>query len=292
MVDGEGRTLADGKPPAGTLADGKPPATVKPPIMPLSSFAGGRLFGARHAPSSGGARPPWALALPGWQRTHRDFDAVLDGLDGVAVDLPGFGASPPPAQAWTTAEYAASLAPVLDEMDDAVVVLGHSFGGRVATHLAAAHPARIVAQVLTGVPLTRPPGAPRRRSPRAFRLGRALHRARLLSDARMEALRLRYGSADYRTAAGVLRPILVKAVNEDYLDVLASFPNPVELVWGADDDQAPVAGAEVAVERCAQGRLTVLPGVGHFTPQHAAGDLRAALERHRPVSRVRSIEAN
>lgn len=254
--------------------------------MPLSSFAGGRLFGARHAAVGGsndqGQRRPWVLALHGWQRTHRDFDAVLDGLDAIAVDLPGFGASPPPSEPWSTADYAASLTPLLEDMADTFVVLGHSFGGRVAVHLAAGHPDRVTAQVLTGVPLTRPPGLRRRRSPWRFRLGRALHRARLVSPARMEALRVRYGSEDYRAAVGVLRPILVKAVNEDYLAALAAFPHPTELVWGADDDQAPLAGAEAAVASCVQGRLTVVAGIGHFTPQRAVTELRAALERHRP----------
>jgi pimeloyl-ACP methyl ester carboxylesterase len=244
--------------------------------MPLTSFANGRLFGARH-----GQGRPWVLALPGWQRTHRDFDALLDGLDAVALDLPGFGAAPAPPAAWSTSEYARWVAPVLDEMDDIVVILGHSFGGRVAVQMAAAQP-QVGAQVLTGVPLTRPPGA-QRRSPRSFRIARTLHRAHLVSERRMDRLRWKYGSADYRAAAGVLRGVLVKAVNEDYLDVLSAFPGPVELVWGAEDDQAPVAAADIAVRRCAQGRLTVVPGVGHVdAPRQAHRELRAALERHRP----------
>jgi pimeloyl-ACP methyl ester carboxylesterase len=152
-------------------------------MVPLTSFAGGTLFGVRH-----GQGRPWVLALHGWQRSHRDFDTVLDGFDAIALDLPGFGATPAPPAAWSTAEYAAAMVPVLDEMAETVVVLGHSFGGRVSVHLAAAHPDRIGAQVLTGVPLTRTP-EPRRRAPWPFLAGRALHRAHLVSDRRMERIR-------------------------------------------------------------------------------------------------------
>lgn len=245
--------------------------------MPLTTFAGGRLFGARY-----GSDRPWVLALHGWQRSHRDFSAVLEGFDAIAIDLPGFGSAPAPPGAWSTADYAAWVAPVLDEMGDAAVLLGHSFGGRVAVHLAAAHPQRVSAQILTGVPLTRPPGVKPPKAPRGFRVGRALHRAGLVSDARMDSLRERHGSADYRAAAGVMRQVLVKAVNEDYLDALGSFPGPVELVWGTEDTAAPLAAAQVALGVCARGRLTPLPGVGHFTPLQATAALRSALEDHRP----------
>src|SRR4051812_38815028 len=110
----------------------------------LTAFDDGRLFGA-----TTGDGHPWVLALHGWQRTHRDFNRVLDGVAAVALDLPGFGASPPPPQPWGGAEYAAAVAPVLERFDQPPVVLGHSFGGRVAVHLAAAYPERVHALVLT-----------------------------------------------------------------------------------------------------------------------------------------------
>ena len=107
----------------------------------LKAFAGGNLFGA----TTGSGRP-WVLALHGWRRTHVDFDAVVGGpdpLDAVALDLPGFGVSPEPPEGWGAEDYASFVSAVLDEMVDRVVVIGHSFGGRVAVHLAANHPDRV-----------------------------------------------------------------------------------------------------------------------------------------------------
>jgi pimeloyl-ACP methyl ester carboxylesterase len=247
------------------------------PSSMLKTFAGGRLFGA-----SFGEGRPWVLALPGWTRTHRDFDDLLANYDAISVDLPGFGAAPPPPDAWSTAAYAAYVAPVLDDLAPGAVVLGHSFGGRVAVHLGATHPDRVGALVLTGVPLLRNPAARPPRSPLAFRMGKALQRRGLLGEARIEGMRKRYGSADYRAASGVMRDVLVKAVNETYEAPLAAFPGPIELVWGTEDDQAPIAVAEAALAISARATLTRCPGVGHFVPQQAPDVLRAALERHRP----------
>lgn len=240
----------------------------------LQAFANGRLFGA----SFGSARPA-VLALHGWGRSSADFRSTLDGLDAVALDLPGFGATPEPPGAWGAAEYAAAVAPVLDEMATPAVVLGHSFGGRVAVHLAAAHPDRVGGLVLTGVPLVRRPDAPRRRPAPAFRIGRALHRRGLVPDARMEALRRRYGSADYRAASGVMRSVHVRAVNETYDDVLARVACPVELVWGDDDTDVPVAVAEAASRLLGDATLHLVPGAGHHTPLTAPAALREAVAR-------------
>jgi pimeloyl-ACP methyl ester carboxylesterase len=164
-----------------------------------------------------------------------------------------------------------------------VVVIGHSFGGRVALQLAVANPDRIAALVLTGVPLGRPPGATRRAPAVRYRLGRALYRRRLISDAWMERLRHRYGSEDYRQASGAMRDVLVKAVNETYQSQLEAFSGPIELLWGADDDQVPVSVAQSAMASCRQPNLRVIPGVGHFLPLDAPEALIEAVSRHRPA---------
>lgn len=240
----------------------------------LKAFDGGRVFGSVH-----GAAPATVLALHGWGRSSADFDEVLRGLDAVALDMPGFGATPPPPEPWGTPEYAAAVAPVIDEMAAPVVVLGHSFGGRIAVQLAAARPEATAGLVLTGVPLARPPGAPSRRPPLAYRLGRAAFRRRLLGPDRMEWLRQRYGSTDYRAATGVMRDVHVRTVNETYDDVLGRLAAPVELVWGADDADVPLAVAQAVHRRLPGSTLVTVPGAGHLTPLTAPEALRASLER-------------
>jgi pimeloyl-ACP methyl ester carboxylesterase len=243
----------------------------------LKAFDSGRLFGSLHR-ADGGVR---VLALHGWRRTSADFDNVLAGLGALALDLPGFGASPEPPTGWGTEDYAKAVEAVLPELDLPVVVLGHSFGGRVAVRLAASRPDAVRALVLTGVPLLRVGGGAARKPALSYRMARALHRRGVLvSDARMEAYRRKHGSADYRAATGVMRDVFVRVVNESYEDDLARLACPVDLVWGDDDAEAPLAVAEAAVRLMGEGTVEVLPGAGHLTPLTAPDALRAAVERH------------
>ena len=246
----------------------------------LKAFDSGRLFGTVHKAHGRGDGPPRVLALHGWRRTSADFDKTLAGLPAgaLALDLPGFGASPEPPAAWGTEDYAEAVSAVLDELQAPVVVLGHSFGGRVAVRLAATRPDDVAGLVLTGVPLLRT--APSGKPALSFRMARWLHRKGVLSDDRMEALRRQHGSADYRAATGVMRDVFVRVVNESYEDDLRAVRCPVELVWGDDDADARLSVAQQAAAILGErARLTVLPGAGHLTPLTAPDHLRAAVER-------------
>jgi pimeloyl-ACP methyl ester carboxylesterase len=242
----------------------------------LQTFAGGRLFGSVTGPDG-----PRILALHGWGRTHRDFDGVVaavgeDPLPALAIDLPGFGASPPPTAVWGADEYAEAVGDLLGDMQSPVIILGHSFGGRVALHLANQRPASVEALVLTGVPFLHPAGQRTRVAP-AYKAIRRLHRMKVVSDGAMEAARQRYGSADYKAAQGIMRQVHVRSVNETYEAQLDAVQCPVHMIWGADDTATPLEVAERAVARVARGDLEVYPGVGHLTPLLIPAALRAAV---------------
>ncbi|GAC1590532.1 MAG: alpha/beta hydrolase [Acidimicrobiales bacterium] len=240
----------------------------------LSALAGGRMLGSRF-----GSEPPGVVALHGWARSGADFDRVLTGLDAVAPDLPGFGATAPPDAAWGSAEYASAVLPLCEEGPPPIVV-GHSFGGRVAVMLAAAHPERVGGLVLTGTPLWRPEGSVAPSAGLGFRLVKRLHAVGLIGDDWMEKRRQRSGSQDYKAAAGVMRAVLVRAIAETndgtYRRALAAVTCPIALVWGERDTAAPLAVAREA-HAATGAALTVLPGVGHMTPVDAPDALHAAI---------------
>lgn len=244
----------------------------------LQTFCGGRLFAERY-----GSASVEVVGLHGWARTRADLAGPLAGLNALAFDLPGFGASPDPPEAWGAQDYAALLAEALVGLDRPQVVLGHSFGGRVAISLAASWPKLVSGLVLTGVPLLRKKSASAS-SPWRFRAAKWGNRHGLMSESRMESLRHRYGSYDYQHAQGVMRSVLVRVVNESYEESLVQITCPVELIWGANDTAAPVAVAREASVLLRDAKLEVIPDGGHMTPLSSSDVLRQSVQRLLGVS--------
>jgi pimeloyl-ACP methyl ester carboxylesterase len=243
----------------------------------LRAYGDGTIFGEPY-----GQGPIRVIWLHGWARRGEDFAAAANvlaqrGVASVAVDLPGFGASPIPTVAGGARRYAELVLPVIMEIGDGpFVVVGHSFGGTVACVLAAHHPELVRSLVLTGAPLLRSPSSSS--SPVAYRAKRWLHARGVLSGARMEAARQKYGSSDYRNATGVMRDVLVISVNESYEEELVHLEVPVTLLWGEADREVPL---DVATRASAlietTHTLQSLQGIGHLVPTEAPGELASVV---------------
>ena len=249
------------------------------PLDVLRSFGDSRVFGEVYG--TGPLRVVW---LHGWARTARDFSRAAQlladrGVASVALDLPGFGASPPPDSAVGARLYGELILASLREIAESPLVLvGHSFGGRVALSVASEHPELAHALVLTGVPLVRL--GPPKRSPFAYRALRWLAGHRLVSDQRLEAARQKYGSSDYKNASGVIRDVLVATMQENYERALSSLSVPVIFVWGEGDREAPLEVAERAADLVTSPTsVVVVPGAGHFVPLEAPDALVEATTR-------------
>jgi pimeloyl-ACP methyl ester carboxylesterase len=239
----------------------------------LRTYGDVNLFG-----ESFGEGTPRVVWLHGWARRGQDFTLAATslaerGIASVALDLPGFGASPLPSKAGGARYYAELVLPALRELAvEPLVLVGHSFGGTVAIVLASEHPELLQSLVLTGAPLIRK--VTRSKSPLAYRSIRWLHARRVVSNARLEAARQKYGSTDYKRAQGLLREILVASVNESFEPELVSLTVPVILLWGKNDREVPVEVAEQAAQLIpVEHSLRVVDGVGHLLPLEASGDL-------------------
>ena len=238
--------------------------------MAIQALADGRVLAERI-----GGTPARVVALHGWGRSGADFTGLLAGLDAVAIHLPGFGPTDAPDSVWGTGEYARLVAEAIEPLGP-VVVVGHSFGGRIAVRLAASRPELVSGLVLTGAPLVRI--TPVSKPSLSYRIAKMLNRVGLIPDSVMESRRKKAGSADYNAAQGIMRDIMVKTVNENYDDDLARITTPTWLVWGEYDTAAPTAAGKVASERIRGARWAVVPGEAHLLTPVLSAAVRAAVE--------------
>jgi lipase len=142
--------------PGGDRQPGEAGRSGSPPDKPSGTDPASpwhhRQVSKLHVRRYGPAGPVQVLAIHGLtghgQRWQRLASGHLPGVSVAAPDLLGHGRSTwvPP---WTIEANVAALASMLaDQGDTLAVVVGHSFGGAVALHLAAAHPDRVGALVL------------------------------------------------------------------------------------------------------------------------------------------------
>jgi pimeloyl-ACP methyl ester carboxylesterase len=222
-------------------------------------------FRVRGLPSGEGL-----LMLHGWGQNSLSFMSAASALEQkyrlLTPDLPGFGFSEAPKEAWGSAEYARVVASLPTAAGfESVNVLGHSFGGKVALALATAYPELVKKLVIVASPIVRLPLEPgaRGRSKTYVMVRKTANLVPPLRGRILDWARNRYGSADYK-AAGPLRPTLVRVVNEDWRPALAAVQAPVLLIWGSADTEVPLRVAEEAVQELPRAELVVLEGAGHF----------------------------
>ena len=248
-------------------------------VVVLRSYGDSRLFGESYG--TGETRVVW---LHGWGRGAQDFSLCANilaerGISSISLDLPGFGASPTPEVAGGARHYAQLVLPALREIAiDPVVLVGHSFGGTVGVVLASDHPELVSTLVLVGAPVVRTPSSAR--SPFAYRSVRWLAKRHLVSEARLERARQKYGSRDYKNAQGIMREVLVTSVNESLEPELARLTLPVSFLWGERDLDVPFVTATTAAS-LVQGPTTLreLPGIGHLVPTESPRELADTVEK-------------
>ncbi|MEU3370985.1 alpha/beta hydrolase [Streptomyces sp. NPDC006660] len=129
-------------------------AALAPRVSPVGAAEGeelrsvslpGLTLAIRSRPTSRPGLEP-ALYVHGLGGSSRNWSALMpllaDRLDGEAVDLPGFGDSPPPDDGnYSLTGHARAVIRLLDSSDRGPVhLIGNSLGGAVATRVAAARP--------------------------------------------------------------------------------------------------------------------------------------------------------
>lgn len=235
-----------------------------------------------HAEVSGKGAP--LILMHGWGCDHttvRSIAATAALTNRVYnIDFPGFGASPEPDEVWEIDRYTRLIEDFArQEGLDSPVLVGHSFGGRVAILMASRTP-------VSKVVLVDAAGIKPRRSLKyyykvyTFKASKWL--ANLLlgkekSAKRVEAMRARRGSSDYAQASARMRAIMSRVVNQDLTDRLHLIKAPTLLIWGENDTATPVADARKMARLIPDAGLVSFAGCGHYSFLDNPGQFRAVL---------------
>ena len=224
-----------------------------------------------------GAAGKTIVFLPGWGRTKSDFDSLGRMLETrvpdaaiIHLDLPGFGGSPlPHDDGLGISEYAEILKEFLAKLGaDKVVVVGHSFGGKIALRFSALFPDRTEKLVLISAAGVSKKSFFVRLAALGGLMFRGLvfpfqyaHRVRRLRY----ALRSLLGSSDYRaTLSPGLQETLKKNLSDPSHRDAQKIHIPCLIIWGEDDPVTPIRDGELYHLLIPGSQLEVFPDCGHF----------------------------
>lgn len=198
------------------------------------------------------------ILLHGWGQNIEMMkplgDNFCDRFRITILDLPGFGESEEPKEPWNIDKYELLLEGFLKKLEiKKPIVIGHSFGGRLAIRYSARNP--IEKLVLFGSPCIRI----EEELPFHVKVLKRLKKIPGLNDFG-EYMKQYIGSRDYKAATPIMRQTLVEVVNEDLSKYAREIEEPTLLIWGDHDDEAPLNEAKELEKIMVDAALIVLPG--------------------------------
>ncbi len=200
-----------------------------------------------------------------------------------ALDLPGFGKSETPHDAYTLHNYAAIIQEFIRLIPHpsplTPIIIGHSFGARVALKYAAENPDGAAKLILIASG-----GAHEKTSSIKkiiARMMKPLFTPRFMQPLRHKLYAL-IGADDYFTTPHLQKTFL-NIINEDILPLARTITIPTLLIWGERDTVAPLAFGKKLHEAIRNSQLAIITDAGHFCfleqPEQCIKTLRSFLNK-------------
>lgn len=215
------------------------------------------------------------VILHGWSKEREPYvplsDVVSEGYRAIAPSLPGFGGSDEPSEPWPVDKFADTICEFITALGlKKVILMGHSYGGRVIIKLASRESlpfeiSKIILVDSAGVLPKR--GLDYKIRVATYKMGKKIMLSppmKKLFPKAVERWQAKQGSADYAAASPVMRGCLVKAVNEDLTCLFEKIKVEVLLIWGTLDDATPLSDALLMEEKMPDAGLVKIEGAGHF----------------------------
>lgn len=207
----------------------------------------------------------WGSTIITWLKIQDDLAAL--GYRVIIPDMPGFGKSEWPKEAWDSDRYAEWAAEFIrsQKLGEPVYLIGHSFGGALSIKLAVKHPELIKKLVLVAPSRIGPHKLPRKKQflQKIAKLGRPLKKIPGSSLARRAFYRFIVKETDYLRTSGIMSQTMAAVIKEDLTPILHKVKCPALIVWGDKDKMTPVEGAYILNREIKNSELRIIPDRGH-----------------------------
>lgn len=194
------------------------------------------------------------IFLHGWG-SHKNlmkhaFGAHLKQFRHIYIDMPGFGNSTC-NMPLSTEDYATILESFISMIEaDKMIILGHSFGGKVATLL---NPEFLVLVASAGILV-----------PKAFKIRAKIALFKLLKLTGLTQLRRFFVAPDAQGLSQPMYETFKSVVNEDFTEKFRAFKGKALLCFGVQDTATPLWTAYKIAELISDSQVVEFDGDHYF----------------------------
>ena len=214
---------------------------------------------------------PNLIIIPGWGgnfQTWSDFITLAERyFEVMCIELPCFGNEPCPDMIWGVDEYANFAIEKIKKIKGKKILLGHSFGGQIATYIVAKNPKLIDKLVLSGAAIFRPKKSLKRTIFYVLaKIGKLIFRLPILNRLEIVMKKILYRfakSPDYTHTSGRKKEIFQKIIRQDLGYLLPNVKVKTFVVWGEDDSYFPVIQGKRIAKLIPDSSLEIIKGGRH-----------------------------
>lgn len=207
------------------------------------------------------------IVLHGWgsnkEIMKQAFEPYMNTFRHIYIDLPGFGGSINHA-VLDTQEYARILEVFLELVGaKKEIIMGHSFGGKVATLL---NPNLLVLISSAGIVLPKP-----------LKVKIKIKLTKLANAIGLGEFVKIFRAKDAKDLNTLMYATFKNVVNEDFRDVFKNFANKALICWGESDTATPLVAGQTISDLIKKNRFTVYQG-DHFFFLNRAKSIASEIE--------------
>ena len=208
------------------------------------------------------------IILHGWGSNKnlmkKSFATHMKAFRHIYIDLPGFGKSTCNITL-KTSDYARIVELLMIHMNASKdIVLGHSFGGKVAVLL---EPKVLVLVGSAGIYI-----------PKSLKVNLKIAATKVFNAFGLKKFRSLFVAEDAKSLSQPMYETFKNVVNEDFADEFSSFGGKALLCWGKDDAATPLSSGETIHELINDSDLEVYEG-DHYFFMNESEDISTKIEK-------------
>lgn len=202
--------------------------------------------------------------LHGWGADKNSFlwlNGYYNNYSKIFVDFAGFGETPEPNRPYSVLDYVFDLKSVLDKYEiDNLILVGHSFGGRVAIKYSFLFECNYNSFNLF---LVDSAGIKPRRTIKYYY---NIYKYKIYKKFFPNCPKLaNLGSSDYKKLSSNMKQTFKNIVNEDLSPYAKFIKSKTIIVWGSKDKETKIYMAKKLNKLIKNSELKIIKGAGHFS---------------------------